>query len=118
MIRISKRFQEAAQRILDGDESKIAAAALEGVLLDEHLGEEDMEDLLSSLLRFTRQATAPSTTTAPNFEEPSRRPSATSSSPDRKNSSNLRKTGSVTRNGPTRPTSTRPAAKVVIPRKC
>ncbi|MET3773498.1 hypothetical protein ACJJV6_17610 [Arthrobacter nitrophenolicus] len=49
MIRISKRFQEAAQRILDGDESKIAAAALEGVLLDEYLGEEDMENLLFAL---------------------------------------------------------------------
>ncbi|MHC8609887.1 hypothetical protein ACW4FP_19790 (plasmid) [Paenarthrobacter ureafaciens] len=52
MIRISKRFQEAAQRILDGDESKIAAAALEGALLDEHLGEEDMEDLLFALALY------------------------------------------------------------------
>lgn len=49
MIRISKRFEEAAQRILDGDESKIAAAALEGVPLDEHVGEEDIKELLLAL---------------------------------------------------------------------
>ncbi|NWL28434.1 hypothetical protein DM794_15400 [Paenarthrobacter ureafaciens] len=46
MIRVSHRFLKVAQRILDGDESKTAAAALEGVLLDEHLGAEEMDDLL------------------------------------------------------------------------
>ncbi|WP_454812800.1 hypothetical protein [Paenarthrobacter nitroguajacolicus] len=46
MTRFSNRFLKAAQRILDGDESKTAAAALESVLLDEHLGAEEMDDLL------------------------------------------------------------------------
>lgn len=46
VMSVSKRLQQAADRFLSGDGSISTAQALEGVLIEEHLGEDRAEELL------------------------------------------------------------------------
>lgn len=50
---VSERFHQAATRILAGDESIAAANELEGVLIDEYLGDERTEDLIEGLALYS-----------------------------------------------------------------
>ena len=43
------RLLAAAKRVLDGDDSAEAVSALEGVLLDDYLGDERFDDLAEAL---------------------------------------------------------------------
>ena len=54
-----ERFELAAQRILAGDESVQAAQQLEGVLLDDHPGDERFDDLLEALALYAPGEGAP-----------------------------------------------------------
>lgn len=45
-------MRAAAQRVLDGDDSADAVSALEGVLLNEHPGDERFEDLMEALALY------------------------------------------------------------------
>jgi hypothetical protein len=59
---VPERLRHVAERFLDGDESVPAAQALEGVLIEEYLGDERIEDLLT-LFRCTHQDLAGHTPT-------------------------------------------------------
>ena len=48
-MKTSERFLDLVKRILDGDDSKNVAQELEGVLIEEHLDDEQMDDLLYAL---------------------------------------------------------------------
>jgi hypothetical protein len=50
---VSERLHQAADRFLGGDESVAAAQALEGVLIEEYLGDERMEELLYALSLYS-----------------------------------------------------------------
>ncbi|MCP1415489.1 hypothetical protein [Paenarthrobacter sp. A20] len=50
---VSERLQQAADRFLGGDESVRAAQALEGVLIEEYLGDDRMEELLYVLSLYS-----------------------------------------------------------------
>ena len=45
----SDDIQELARRVLEGDESVEAARALESAVLDRHLGDERLDDLVEAL---------------------------------------------------------------------
>ena len=45
-MKASERFLDLAKRILDGEDSKNVAQELEGVLIEVHLDDEQMDDLL------------------------------------------------------------------------
>jgi hypothetical protein len=47
-----ERFKELARRVLAGDESVETARALEAVVLDEHLGNERLADLIEALALY------------------------------------------------------------------
>lgn len=53
MSHISDRFSEAARPILAGDDSISAAARLEGVVVEEHLGDPMLEGLLEALSLYS-----------------------------------------------------------------
>ena len=42
----SEKFLDLAKRILEGDDSKNVAQELEGLLIEDHLDDEQMDDLL------------------------------------------------------------------------
>lgn len=50
---VSARLAAAASRVMEGDESALAAAELEGVLLDEYLDDERTESLLEGLALYS-----------------------------------------------------------------
>lgn len=50
---VSERLRHVAERFLGGDESHAAAQALEGVLIEEYLGDVRTEDLLYSLSLYS-----------------------------------------------------------------
>lgn len=50
---VSERLNQAADRFLGGDESIAAAQALEGVLIEEYLGDERTEELLYVLSLYS-----------------------------------------------------------------
>ncbi|MCP2048968.1 UNVERIFIED_ORG: hypothetical protein J3D58_003040 [Paenarthrobacter nicotinovorans] len=52
-MRASERLQQAADRFLCGDESMLAAQALERVLIDEYLGDNWTEELLYVLSLYS-----------------------------------------------------------------
>ncbi len=53
------RFDAAAERVLQGDESRHAASLLEGVVLDDYPGDERLEELLYMLSMYSPGAGAP-----------------------------------------------------------
>lgn len=53
------RFEAAAQRVLQGDESRQAASLLEGVVLDDYPGDERLEELLYMLSMYSPGVGAP-----------------------------------------------------------
>ncbi|GEK17057.1 hypothetical protein [Cellulomonas persica] len=55
----TSRFEAAAQRVLQGDESRQAASLLEGVVLDDYLGDERLEELVYMLSMYAPGAGAP-----------------------------------------------------------
>ena len=56
---VSERLQQAADRFLGGDESVGAAQALEGVLVEEYLGDDRTEELLYVLSLYSPGSGAP-----------------------------------------------------------
>jgi hypothetical protein len=54
-----ERFLAAAQRVLDGDDSTLAANELEGVLLDDYPGDERFDDLVEVLALYAPGHGAP-----------------------------------------------------------
>ncbi|WP_404595484.1 hypothetical protein [Paenarthrobacter histidinolovorans] len=50
---VSERLQQAADRFLYDDDSVLAAQALEGVLIDEYLGDDRTEELLYLLSLYS-----------------------------------------------------------------
>ncbi len=53
IMSVSERLQQAAERLLWGDESMRAAQALEGVLIEEYLGDDRTEALLCVLSLYS-----------------------------------------------------------------
>jgi len=53
------RFEAAARRVLEGDESREAAAFLEGVAIDDYPGDERLDELLYKLSLYSPGAGAP-----------------------------------------------------------
>ena len=58
-MNLTPRFDAAARRVLQGDESRQAASLLEGVVLDDHPGDERLEELLYMLSMYSPGAGAP-----------------------------------------------------------
>ena len=58
-MNLSPRVKEAAERILQGDQSTIAAQHLEAAILDEYLGDENFEDLVYALSMYAPLSGAP-----------------------------------------------------------
>lgn len=58
-MRVSERFHEAAAKILAGDDSIVAAQALEGVLLDEYFDDARADELLYTLSLYSPGTGAP-----------------------------------------------------------
>lgn len=56
---LSPRVREAAERILQGDQSTVAAQHLEAAILDEYLGDENFEDLVYALSMYAPLSGAP-----------------------------------------------------------
>ncbi|WP_449373572.1 hypothetical protein [Arthrobacter psychrolactophilus] len=50
---VSERFHEAATKVLAGDDSIVAAQALEGVLLDEYFDDARTDELLYTLSLYS-----------------------------------------------------------------
>jgi hypothetical protein len=48
-----ERFLAAAQRVLDGDDSILAANELEGVVLDDYWGDQRFDDLVEVLALYS-----------------------------------------------------------------
>ncbi len=65
-MRVSERFHEAAAKILAGDDSIVAAQALEGVLLDEYFDDARSDELLYTF-RSTPRARVRHTLMPKNF---------------------------------------------------
>jgi hypothetical protein len=57
------RFLEAAQRILDGDDSAAAANDLKAVVLDDYPDDEQYDDLVDVLTRYAADQHDPGTVT-------------------------------------------------------
>lgn len=55
----NERFEVAAQRVLDGDESVAAANDLERVVLDDYPGDERLEDLHEALALYSPGQSSP-----------------------------------------------------------
>jgi len=47
-----ERFLKAAERVLEGDESRAAASDLEAAIVDEYLGDDRFSDLLEALALY------------------------------------------------------------------
>ena len=55
----TSRFEAAARRVLQGDESRQTANLLEGVVLDDYPGDERLEELLYMLSMYSPGVGAP-----------------------------------------------------------
>ncbi len=53
------RFEAAARRVLQGDESREAASLLEGAVIDDYPGDERLDDLLYTLSMYSPGTGAP-----------------------------------------------------------
>ena len=58
-MNLSPRVRDAAERILDGDQSVAAAQRLEGAILDEYLGDENFEELVYALSMYAPSSGEP-----------------------------------------------------------